>query len=558
MLERPASSREPVGERAPAESSLTGPERPAEAAGSRRGAGALALDVLAQTGWSVLALAGAFLVRALTDRGTMATTPGVALGLAYALGVIVLADRSAGRGNRLTAGFLGSTGVFIANAIVAETTTRFGIFSVGAGLAVLAGATAFALAACPTSRPARGRLDGHVCRVRYRRLSCDLFGRGGPGRPAAARARDRNALAGSGPLGLAAHCVATDSLRRRPLPLGDIGRPDPVGDRRRRSARRDDARARPCAALAGQRAVADAHGAPGDRRPCDRAIALRALRGSRRGHSSDAGARRRGASGRDRARVRRRQLRPCLPPRARAGGSGKPPLLGLARPRARPDRERRPSADSRSRTAVVAAGSRGGDDRPALRASHPAGPRGRLRGRGDLRLGTHEGVGSRLHGGRDRPCAPRRAVASDAGGRGRSRRPAASGAACRRPPSGPECGALRGDGPRRGGGSRAAASGGRPPRPAAPGAAHGRAQCVGIHSCPALALDGPQRAPHARLRCARGWRLEASRPGSAVGHADDPLRRVRLLRRRAAAGSPPDERGEPRALRLDHGFDLTH
>ncbi len=146
MLERPASSREPVGERAPPESSLTGPERQVEAAGSRRGAGALALDVLAQTGWSILALAGAFLVRALTDRGTMATTPGVALGLAYALGVIVLADRSAARGNRLTAGFLGSTGVFIANAIVAETTTRFGIFSVGAGLAVLAGATAFALA----------------------------------------------------------------------------------------------------------------------------------------------------------------------------------------------------------------------------------------------------------------------------------------------------------------------------------------------------------------------------------------------------------------------------
>ncbi len=75
----------------------------------------------------------------------MATTPGVALGLLYALAVVVIADRAAARGGRLTAAFLGSTGVFIANAIVAETTTRFHIFSVGGGLVILASATAFAL-----------------------------------------------------------------------------------------------------------------------------------------------------------------------------------------------------------------------------------------------------------------------------------------------------------------------------------------------------------------------------------------------------------------------------
>lgn len=115
---------------------------PAEAAPA---VGSLVLDVLAQTGWSVLALAGAFLVRALTDRGAMATTPGVALGLGYALGVIVLADRAAARGSRLTAAFLGSTGGFIANAIVAETTTRFAIFSPPQGLCVLAVATALLL-----------------------------------------------------------------------------------------------------------------------------------------------------------------------------------------------------------------------------------------------------------------------------------------------------------------------------------------------------------------------------------------------------------------------------
>jgi hypothetical protein len=112
----------------------------------RAGEASVFLDVLAQTGWSVLALAGAFLVRALTDRGAMATAPGVALGLAYAFGVFVLADRGAARGNRLTAAFLGSTAAFIANAIVAETTTRFGIFEPTPGLGVLALATTVALA----------------------------------------------------------------------------------------------------------------------------------------------------------------------------------------------------------------------------------------------------------------------------------------------------------------------------------------------------------------------------------------------------------------------------
>ncbi len=148
LLEGPASLLETVAKAAPAPAVPSAAERPAERAEPsepRPGTGALVLDVLAQTGWSVLALAGAFLVRALTDRGAMATTPGVALGLAYALAVVVIADRAAARGNRLTAAFLGSTGVFIANAIVAETTTRFRIFSAVGGLVVLAFATAFAL-----------------------------------------------------------------------------------------------------------------------------------------------------------------------------------------------------------------------------------------------------------------------------------------------------------------------------------------------------------------------------------------------------------------------------
>ena len=122
------------------------PELTMPASRAAEPAGSFVLELLAQTGWSVLVLAGAFLVRAMTDRGTMATAPGVALGLLYAFGIFVLADRGAARGNRLTAAFLGSTAAFIANAIVAETTTRFGIFEPSAGLGVLALATAVALA----------------------------------------------------------------------------------------------------------------------------------------------------------------------------------------------------------------------------------------------------------------------------------------------------------------------------------------------------------------------------------------------------------------------------
>lgn len=137
-------------EAAPAPAGTEAPPPPAEPVGAaREGYGGYALDVLAQTGWSVLVLAGAFLVRALTsNNGTQVTLAGVALGLLYALSVIVVADRAAVRGNRLMADFLGSTGTFIVSAIVAETATRFAIFSPVQGLVVLAGATALILGMC--------------------------------------------------------------------------------------------------------------------------------------------------------------------------------------------------------------------------------------------------------------------------------------------------------------------------------------------------------------------------------------------------------------------------
>ncbi len=104
-------------------------------------------SVLAQIAWTLLALAGAFLVRAVTDRGAVSTGAGVTFGLVYAFALVLLGERAAHRGRRLAAGFLGSTGLLVANAIVAETATRFGFLSVAGALALLAAFTAAGLIA---------------------------------------------------------------------------------------------------------------------------------------------------------------------------------------------------------------------------------------------------------------------------------------------------------------------------------------------------------------------------------------------------------------------------
>jgi hypothetical protein len=99
-------------------------------------------SVLAQVAWTILALAGAFLVRAVTDRGAVRTGAGVTFGLVYAFGLVLLGERAAHRSRRLSAAFLGSTGLLVADAIVAETATRFGFFSVAGAMVLLAAFTA--------------------------------------------------------------------------------------------------------------------------------------------------------------------------------------------------------------------------------------------------------------------------------------------------------------------------------------------------------------------------------------------------------------------------------
>ena len=65
-------------------------------------------------GGTFLILAGAFLLRDLTDRGTLPQMWGVGLGLAYSLVWIILTDRAGATGKQLIAGFYGLSAVLIA------------------------------------------------------------------------------------------------------------------------------------------------------------------------------------------------------------------------------------------------------------------------------------------------------------------------------------------------------------------------------------------------------------------------------------------------------------
>ncbi|HYV40340.1 MAG TPA: hypothetical protein VEO02_00965, partial [Thermoanaerobaculia bacterium] len=103
------------------------------------------LNVLTELGRSCLVLGGAFLIRALTDSGTLQRPVGAGLGLAYGVLWILLADRSAARGRSTSAVFLGITSVVIAYPLVVETSTRMAVFRPSGAAAILAILTVFCL-----------------------------------------------------------------------------------------------------------------------------------------------------------------------------------------------------------------------------------------------------------------------------------------------------------------------------------------------------------------------------------------------------------------------------
>lgn len=73
-------------------------------------------------GRSILVLAGAFLLRALTDGGTLPPVMGFALGLAYALSLIFVSDRALRTGDESGATALGITAALVAFPFLFETT----------------------------------------------------------------------------------------------------------------------------------------------------------------------------------------------------------------------------------------------------------------------------------------------------------------------------------------------------------------------------------------------------------------------------------------------------
>jgi hypothetical protein len=97
-------------------------------------------------GRSVLVLAGAFLLRAITEAGVVAGAIGAALGVAYAVFVVYLADRAAGAGRRSSASFLSLAAVFVAYPFVWETTTNLGLMRPAAAAGVLVLVTSLGVA----------------------------------------------------------------------------------------------------------------------------------------------------------------------------------------------------------------------------------------------------------------------------------------------------------------------------------------------------------------------------------------------------------------------------
>ncbi len=100
---------------------------------------------LSLAGRTLVVLAGAFALRAITETGAFPQIIGTALGFAYAILWIVLSDRAVGAGLRTSATFHGVAAAIIGFPLLWEATVRFGILSGVTGAAALAAFTAIAL-----------------------------------------------------------------------------------------------------------------------------------------------------------------------------------------------------------------------------------------------------------------------------------------------------------------------------------------------------------------------------------------------------------------------------
>jgi hypothetical protein len=103
--------------------------------------------ILAMIGRVVVALAGAFLLRAFTERGLLPQEAGAVVGLLYACVWIAVADWAAGHERRTSATFHGVAAAVIAYPLLFEATARFGFLRPTVAAAALAGVTLLGLLA---------------------------------------------------------------------------------------------------------------------------------------------------------------------------------------------------------------------------------------------------------------------------------------------------------------------------------------------------------------------------------------------------------------------------
>lgn len=104
-----------------------------------------AVTILTLAGRTFVILAGAYLLRAVTESGAVPQALGVGLGLAYACVWLAVADRAALR-SRLSAVFYGACAAIVGLPLVWEAAMRFGAITPEAAAAVVAGLTALMIA----------------------------------------------------------------------------------------------------------------------------------------------------------------------------------------------------------------------------------------------------------------------------------------------------------------------------------------------------------------------------------------------------------------------------
>ncbi|HET8541803.1 MAG TPA: hypothetical protein VFL83_18140 [Anaeromyxobacter sp.] len=127
------------------------PAGDAAAAMLRQDAASVA-GTMSLAGRTLLVLAGAYLLRALTDTGRVPTWLGVAMGFVYAGLWIAACDRAAGKRLLASAGFHGAAAVVIGFPLLFEATARFKLLPTWFAAILLSGFTAVALAVAARRR----------------------------------------------------------------------------------------------------------------------------------------------------------------------------------------------------------------------------------------------------------------------------------------------------------------------------------------------------------------------------------------------------------------------